>query len=167
MIIGNPYTFSIIIDIVDEWNIDKSFNNGLLFIGVNGVLIPDKILNATLNIEIPVLIKKLENPVNDMEIFSMEKNKAFICIYKKVFSDSPDETNCGYDISPWEFLDNDYFIFMVSDEAQVRILSARLEYIIEESCHNLEEMDVIDTYISNAELGKAVEQLKEFDKKNR
>ena len=23
MIIGNPYTFSIIIDIVDEWNIDK------------------------------------------------------------------------------------------------------------------------------------------------
>jgi len=44
MIIGNPYTFSIIIDIVDEWNIDKSFNNGLLFIGVNGVLIPDKIL---------------------------------------------------------------------------------------------------------------------------
>lgn len=55
---------------------------------------------------------------------------------------------------------------MVSDEAQVRILSARLEYIIEESCHNLEEMDVIDTYISNAELGKAVEQLKEFDKKN-
>ena len=61
MIIGNPYTFSIIIDIVDEWNIDKSFNNGLLFIGVNGVLIPDKILNATLNVEIPVLIKKLEN----------------------------------------------------------------------------------------------------------
>lgn len=57
MIIGNPYTFSIIIDIVDEWNIDKSFNNGLLFIGVNGVLIPDKILNATLNVEIPVLIK--------------------------------------------------------------------------------------------------------------
>ena len=54
MIIGNPYTFSIIIDIVDEWNIDKSFNNGLLFIGVNGVLIPDKILNATLNVEIPV-----------------------------------------------------------------------------------------------------------------
>ena len=86
---------------------------------------------------------------------------------QKGFSDSPDETNCGYDISPWEFLDNDYFIFMVSDEAQVRILSARLEYIIEESCHNLEEMDVIDTYISNAELGKAVEQLKEFDKKNR
>ena len=66
MIIGNPYTFSIIIDIVDEWNIDKSFNNGLLFIGVNGVLIPDKILNATLNVEIPVLIKKLENPVNYM-----------------------------------------------------------------------------------------------------
>ena len=63
MIIGNPYTFSIIIDIVDEWNIDKSFNNGLLFIGVNGVLIPDKILNATLNVEIPVLIKKLENPL--------------------------------------------------------------------------------------------------------
>ena len=45
--------------------------------------------------------------------------------------------------------------------------SARLEYIIEESCHNLEEIDVIDTYISNAELGKAVAQLKEFDKRNR
>lgn len=167
MIIGNPYTFSIIIDIVDEWNIDKSFNNGLLFIGINGVLIPDKILNATLNVEIPLLIKKIENPVKDMEIFSMKKNKAFICIYKKVFLDSSDETNYGYDISPWEFLDNDYFVFMVSDGDQVRILSARLEYIIEESCHNLEEIDVIDTYISNAELGKAVAQLKEFDKRNR
>lgn len=85
MIIGNPYTFSIIIDIVDEWNIDKSFNNGLLFIGVNGVLIPDKILNATLNVEIPVLIKKLENPVNDMEIFSMEKTRHLFAFTKRFF----------------------------------------------------------------------------------
>lgn len=166
MIIGNPYVFSIIIDIADEWNIDKSFNNGLLFMGINGVLIPDKILNATLNVEIPALIKKLENPVKNVEIFSMEKNDAFIFIYKKAFPDGSDEADCSYDISLWEFLDNDYFVFIVSNVEQVRILAGGLKYIIEESSYNLEGIDVVDTYISSEELEKIVEKLKEFEKRN-
>ena len=166
MIIGNPYTFSIIIDIVDEWNIDKSFNNGLLFMGINGVLIPNKILSVTLNAEVFSLIKKLENPIENINIFSMEKNDAFICICRQIFSDDYSDANSSssYDITPWEFADNDYFVFMVSNGKHVRILSAELQYVMEESVYNLEGIDVIDTYISSEELKKIIEKLRLFEK---
>lgn len=164
MIIGNPDVFSIIIDIVDEWNIDKSFNNGLLFMAINGVLIPNKILSATLNTEVFSLIKKLENPVENTDIFSMEKNDAFICIYRQLFSDGYSDVNYGYDITPWEFSDNGYFVFMVSNGKYIRILSAGLQYIMEESVYNLEGIDVKDAYISNEELKNIIEKLRIFEK---
>ena len=36
MIIGDPYKFSIMLDMVEEWNIDSSFYNGILFFSIDG-----------------------------------------------------------------------------------------------------------------------------------
>ena len=168
MVIGNPYVFSIMIDIVDEWNSDKSFNNGLLFMGINGVLIPKKITTATLNTEIFPLIRKLKNPMKNKDIFKMEKKEAFSCIYEQTFPSAYDvENDYSYYITPFEFENNNCLIFMVGDGEQIRILASEVEYIKEESTHNLQKLDVIETYISNEELEKIVEKLSIFHMNSR
>lgn len=36
MVIGNPDIFTIMFDVIDDWNYDKAFNNGLLFMSIDG-----------------------------------------------------------------------------------------------------------------------------------
>lgn len=35
MVLGNPAQFAVIFDVVNEWNIDSSFNNGILIFSVD------------------------------------------------------------------------------------------------------------------------------------
>lgn len=65
MILGNPDKFAIIMEVVSEWNIDQSFNNGTLIFFVNGKLYPgDEIVNVTLNSELPHEVS--ENKIEDV-----------------------------------------------------------------------------------------------------
>lgn len=77
MVIGNPYKFSIMVDVVDEWNMDKTFNNGLLFMGIDGKLIMPEISTSTLNCELFQLIDNLKNPQINENVFQMEKKLEF------------------------------------------------------------------------------------------
>lgn len=161
MVVGNPDDFSIMFDVVDEWNSDTTFNNGLLFMSIDGKIFLSELTTATLNVELPQLIKNLKNPAENKEIFHMEKKEAFTYIYGLTFpSDWDMDNDYSYDITPNEFGDRDCFVFMVSNGDIIRILAAsELQYIEEESTHNLQDINVAETYISKEELERMVEKL--------
>lgn len=52
MILGNPYSFSVFINTIKEWNIDNEFCNGILLFCVDGDFFPKRIVTATLKCEI-------------------------------------------------------------------------------------------------------------------
>lgn len=163
MIIGDSYVFSIFVDVVEEWNNDKSFNNGLLFISVNGTFFPKKIVSATLNTELHQLLQKLQNVKVNTDIFEMEKEEAFVSIYKLTFPDDYDVDNdYSYNLTPFVLEDNNCFVFMVSNGNEIRILASELSYIVEESVHNLRELKVEDIYISDEKLREMTKKLESF-----
>lgn len=65
------------VDVVDEWNMDNTFNNGLLFMGIDGKLFLLEITTSTLNCELFRLIENLKNPQKNENIFQMEKKLEF------------------------------------------------------------------------------------------
>lgn len=163
MIIGEPNLFSIFIDVVEEWNYDRSFNNGLLFVDINGTIFPNKIIEATLNTELYELIQNLENIKENTDVFFMGKEEAFVYIYKLVFPDDYDVDNdYSYNVTPFVLWDNNYFVFMVSNGHEIRILASELQYINEESVHNLHKLEVVEAYISVERLQAMTKRLKSF-----
>lgn len=163
MIVGEPSLFSIFVDVVKEWNCDNSFNNGLLFVNINETIFPNKVIEATLNTELCELIQNFENVKENIDIFLMEKDKAFEYIYKLTFPDDYDVDNdYSYNVTPFVLWDNNYFVFMVRNGNEIRILASELQYIIEESVHNLQELKVEETYISVEKLQDMIEKLKSF-----
>ena len=61
MIIGDPYKFAILSGVINEWNIDDTFCNGVLLFCVNGDIYPKEVATATLRCEIEYLKQKLRN----------------------------------------------------------------------------------------------------------
>lgn len=163
MIIGNPSTFALCVDVVSQWNSDNHFNNGVLCLCLGGVFFPNNLVNATLNTDLYKLIGQLENVKEDADIFAMDRASAFKSIYKLRFPEDYDiDNDYSYDISPYSLSDNSYYVFALKHEGRVRILGAKLRYIIEEGIHDLNEIDIAETYILVTELHEIVEQLKEY-----
>lgn len=153
MIIGDPYKFSIMLDMVEEWNIDSSFYNGILFFSIDGDLFPKEILTSTLKCEIPILLNRLKNITINNTIFNMQKEEAFLYIYNVTFPEDVNEENdYKYDVSPQEFSDYDYFVFAVGNGKDIRILAAKLNYRTNASHHELKDIDVKETFIDGKEL---------------
>ncbi len=168
MIIGKPYSFALFIDVVKDWNLDNSFNNGILFININQTIFPNKLIDATLNTELCELIDNFEHIKENNDLFMMEKNKAFECIYKLTFPDNYDiDNDYSYNVTPFALWDNDYFVFMVSSGKKIRILSSELTYSKEKSVHDLIGIEVIETFISVDELQDIVQELRAFQFKIR
>lgn len=167
MVIGNPDVFSIMIDVVDDWNYDRSFNNGLLFMGINGNLLMPKTIVATLNTEIYTLLNNLKSPKKDEKIFNMEKKRAFKYIYSITFPDDYNLNNdYSYEITPNVFSDNNYFVFMVSNGEKIRILasSGEVTYDVENSTHDFQSVNVIEAYLTGDELKLLISKLEKFFK---
>ncbi len=163
MIIGDPDIFAIVADVVESWNSDKSFNNGLLFLSINGVFFPKEIIDSTLNTEVYELIKNLENIKENINLFQMSKEEAFVYIYKLIFPEDYNvDSDYSYNITPFVLWDNSYYVFMVSKDGENRILASKLQYLKEECVHNLQELEVIETYISAEKLQEMLEKLKLF-----
>lgn len=169
MVVGKPDIFSIMFDVVDEWNNDTTFNNGLLFMSIDGKIFLSELTTATLNVELPQLIENLKSPAENKEIFHMGKEEAFAHIYGLTFPSDWDMNNdYSYDITPNEFGDRDCYVFMVSSEDKIRILAAsELQYIKEESTHNLQDINVAEIYLSKGELERMVEKLSMFEQQIR
>lgn len=160
MIIGDPYKFSFFIEVIDEWNIDETFLNGVLLFSIDGNYFPKEITTTTLKGELRFLKEKLLNPAVNKKIFAMQTKQAFAEIYNRTF---PEDINVhndySYDISPHSFSDNGYFTFLVSNGDKVRIMASYLEYILSESRHNLQKADILETMITAEELKEMILKL--------
>ena len=143
MIVGNPDKFAIMVDVVDEWNYDESFNNGIMIFWINSIVFPQELQNITLNSDFIQCYKAIQNIAENNAIFSMDRDSAFKALYKLVY---PEDWNIDSDyrfqISPQEFNDHNNFIFAVSDGKEIRILASSLIYDIEESTYILENIEI-------------------------
>lgn len=161
MVIGNPYCFAIVWDVVKKWNIDHTFQNGILFFLVNAELFPKDIISATLESEIPRLKKSLENIVVNEKLYDMHKTEAFNEMYNITFPCCDNgENDYRYIISTPSLLDNDYFVFAVSNGKSVRILVSQLNYMPEEAKREWSDIAISETFISVQELGEIASLLK-------
>lgn len=163
MMLGNPYKFSIIIDIINEWNIDGAFCNGVLLFCVDGNIFPNEVITATLKCEVQLLKENIKNLTIDEELYTMQKDKAFVKIYNITFPYDTDINNdYRFDISPQSFSDSDCFVFAISNGNQVRIMASKLNYITKDSRHELENINVSETFIDISELNKMISEIDTF-----
>lgn len=164
MIIGNPDCFAVIVDVVESWNVDKSFQNGILFLAISSEIFPKEIQSATLSYEFAELTESLKNIPVDKEIFGMPKEEAYNELYNLVYPDDLDiDLDYRYMISTPSFYDNNYLVFAVSNGEKVRILAARPDYCKEESICILEGVEITETFIDVSELNDIIDKLSVID----
>ena len=160
MILGNPYKFSVFISTIKEWNIDNEFCNGVLLFCIEGNIFPKKIVTATLKNEIQLLKEKLRNLITNESLYNMQRDKAFAEIYNITFpEDISIDNDYRFDITPESFADENCYVFAVSNGKEVRIMATKLNYIVEESRHELSNVDISETFIEIEDLNQIISQL--------
>ena len=160
MILGNPYKFSVFISTIKEWNIDNEFCNGVLLFWIDGNIFPKKIVTATLKCEIQLLKEKLRNLITNERLYNMQRDKAFAEIYNITFpKDISIDNDYRFDITPESFADENCYVFAVSNGKEVRIMATKLNYIVEESRHELSNVDISETFIEIEDLNQIISQL--------
>lgn len=160
MILGNPYKFSVFISTIKEWNIDNEFCNGVLLFCIEGNIFPKKIVTATLKYEIQLLKEKLRNLITNESLYNMQRDKAFAEIYIITFpEDISIDNDYRFDITPESFADENCYVFAVSNGKEVRIMATKLNYIVEESRHELSNVDISETFIEIEDLNQIISQL--------
>ena len=160
MILGNPYSFSVFINTIKEWNIDNEFCNGVLLFCIDGNIFPKKIVTATLKCEIQLLKEKLRNLITNERLYNMQRDKAFAEIYNITFpEDISIDNDYRFDITPESFADENCYVFAVSNGKEVRIMATKLNYIVEESRHELSNVDISETFIEIEDLNQIISQL--------
>lgn len=122
MIIGDPYKFAILSGVINEWNMDDTFCNGVLLFCVNGDIYPKEVVTATLRCEIKYLKQKLKKLMTDKRLYAMPSQQAFAEIYGITFPEDIDSDNedC-FDITPASLSDHNCFVFAVCDGVNVRV----------------------------------------------
>lgn len=131
MIIGDPYEFAILSGVINEWNIDNTFCNGVLLFCVNGDIYPKEVVTATLRCEIEYLKQKLRSLTIDKRLYALPPQQAFAEIYGITFPEDTDSDNedC-FDITPASLSDHNCFVFTVCNGVNVRVLASELAYEI-------------------------------------
>ena len=132
MIIGDPYKFAILSGVINEWNMDDTFCNGVLLFCVNGDIYPKEVVTATLRCEIEYLKQKLRNITTDKRLYILPPQQAFAEIYGITFPEDMDSDNedC-FDITPASLSDHNCFVFAVCNGVNVRVLASELAYEME------------------------------------
>lgn len=102
----------------------------------------------------------LMNIGTDKRLYRMLKDEAFAEIYNITFSEDAD-SDYRFDITPCELSDHDCYVFAVGNGEQVRILAAAdLKYIMEESEHELDGINVSEAIITVDELNEIISTLR-------
>jgi len=169
VIIGDPFKFAIIIEVLKMWNPTdyNGFANGVLLFCVDGELFPNFVVNATLGYELQghVFMDKLASPAVNNELYHMEAEKAFFemhYITRPHYTSDIEENDC-YNITPQILSDNRCQVFAVSNGEQVRILASRLNnYLFRESRYDLRKLDISEIFLPINELNEIVSELKIF-----
>lgn len=163
MIIGDPYKFAILSGVINEWNIDDTFCNGVLLFCVNGDIYPKEVATATLRCEIEYLKQKLRNLTTDKRVYMLPPQQAFAEIYGITFPEDMDSDNGDcFDITPASLSDHNCFVFAVCDGVNIRILASELAYERENSRHRLENIIISETFLTVGELREIIAVLEGF-----
>ena len=163
MIIGDPYKFAILSGVINEWNIDDTFCNGVLLFCVNGDIYPKEVVTATLRCEIEYLKQKLRNLTTDKRLYTLPPQQAFAEIYGITFPEDMDSDNGDcFDITPASLSDHNCFVFAVCDGVNIRILASELAYERENSRHRLENIIISETFLTVSELREIIAVLEGF-----
>ena len=163
MIIGDPYKFAILSGVINEWNIDDTFCNGVLLFCVNGDIYPKEVVTATLESEIEYLRQKLRNLTTDKRLYTLPPQQAFAEIYGITFPEDMDSDNGDcFDITPASLSDHNCFVFAVCDGVNIRILASELAYERENSRHRLENIIISETFLTVSELREIIAVLEGF-----
>lgn len=163
MIIGDPYKFAILSGVINEWNMDNTFCNGVLLFCVNGDIYPKEVVTATLRCEIEYLKQKLKKLMTDKRLYAMPSQQAFAEIYGITFPEDIDSDNedC-FDITPASLSDHNCFVFAVCDGVNVRVLASELAYEMENGRHKLQDNVVSETFVSVSEMKEIISGLENF-----
>lgn len=149
MIFGDPFHFAVCTEYVVPWNNNFDFCNGLMHFYIDGMVFPIETINATLTCEIHMLSERLANLPVDMLVYEMERKEAFRHLYNLVYpADSSSLNDYRFEISPASFSDNGYIVLAVSNGTNVRIMGAKLKYNVEESRHNLNDINIYETIVN-------------------
>ena len=163
MIIGDPYKFAILSGVINEWNMDDTFCNGVLLFCVNGDIYPKEVATATLRCEIEYLKQKLRNLTTDKRLYILPPQQAFAEIYGITFPEDMDSDNGDcFDITPASLSDHNCFVFAVCDGVNIRILASELAYERENSRHRLENIIISETFLTVGELREIIAGLEGF-----
>ena len=163
MIIGDPYKFAILSEVINEWNIDDTFCNGVLLFCVNGDIYPKEVVTATLRCEIEYLKQKLRNITTDKRLYILPPQQAFAEIYGITFPEDMDSDNGDcFDITPASLSDHNCFVFAVCDGVNIRILASELAYERENSRHRLENIIISEIFLTVGELREIIAVLEGF-----
>ena len=163
MIIGDPYKFAILSGVINEWNIDDTFCNGVLLFCVNGDIYPKEVVTATLRCEIEYLKQKLRSLTIDKRLYALPPQQAFAEIYGITFPEDMDSDNGDcFDITPASLSDHNCFVFAVCDGVNIRILASELAYERENSRHRLENIIISETFLTVSELREIIAVLEGF-----
>lgn len=163
MIIGDPYKFAILSGVINEWNIDDTFCNGVLLFCVNGDIYPKEVATATLRCEIEYLKQKLRNLTTDKRLYILPPQQAFAEIYDITFPEDMDSDNGDcFDITPASLSDHNCFVFAVCDGVNIRTLASELAYERENSRHRLENIIISETFLTVGELREIIAVLEGF-----
>lgn len=163
MIIGDPYKFAILSGVINEWNMDDTFCNGVLLFCVNGDIYPKEIVTATLRCEIEYLRQKLRNLTTDKRLYTLPPQQAFAEIYDITFpEDIHNDNNDCFDITPVSLSDHNCFVFAVCDGVNVKVLASELVYEMENGRHKLQDIAVSETLVSVGEMKEIISRLENF-----
>ena len=163
MILGDPYKFAVIIQVIKEWNTCSTFCNGVLLFCIDGDIFPKAIDTATLTCELSRYEEKFNTIVVNHELYNMPKEEAFSRIYNLVHPEDWDiDNDYRFDFSPETFNDN-CKVFVISNGEYVRIMAAsELLYNKEESRHELDNILIGETNITVREFYDIISALNSY-----
>lgn len=156
MVIGDPYTFSVFAQVIDSWNQDDTFRNGILIICIDGILYPQEVFTATLKYDAWYLQNNLKNIPVTTNLFEQPKNQLFIELYNQDYCGKNDYR---FGIAPPVLTDHNCYIFAVSDGKNIRILASKLKYIKETGMHDLKNIQIHEAYVTSENINEIVTKL--------
>jgi uncharacterized DUF497 family protein len=94
----------------------------------------------------------------------MPKKEAFFEMYNLTYPDDLSiENDYRFDLTPTTLSDNDYFIFAVRNNENIRIIATKAPYNKEKSRHEFNNLNICEVYITLYELNYIISKIQDFN----
>ncbi|WP_447588186.1 immunity 42 family protein [Aquipseudomonas campi] len=157
MIIGDPNCFAILVEKVDIWTAEDSYINGIFHYIIGGYFLPEMVGVATLSGDIFCLSddNALVAFPESRDLFFMPKEEAFKFMLSSMLPsilepgkdvDDNFEEDFQYQASTYNIENGGSYVFAVSLGEQVRILGAKVNYLLFDDSGN-GRWEVVDSIV--------------------